>query len=117
MKHNDQTRLDLAHCHGGGRGNGSVLCDAAWDAVTNGLGLSPRELQVLRLVVDGHTEDDMAERLALSPHTIHTYMNRLHEKLQSSDRARLIARILREYVAWAHSMGPPSCCPRRRRLA
>ncbi len=60
--------------------------------------LSNRELQVLRLVAQGHTLKEIAGELALSEKTIGTYRARLAEKLRLSTNVEL-AR-----YAWQHQL-------------
>ncbi len=43
--------------------------------------LSPREIEVLKLVVEGNTSSQVALRLGLSPRSIDTYRSRLMTKL------------------------------------
>jgi len=43
--------------------------------------LSPREIEVLKLVVEGNTSSQIAARLGLSPRSIDTYRSRLMAKL------------------------------------
>jgi DNA-binding NarL/FixJ family response regulator len=52
--------------------------------------LSDREREVLRLVAQGHTNQQVAERLALSVKTVETYRARLMEKLGLRTRADLV---------------------------
>lgn len=52
--------------------------------------LSPRELEVLQLIVEGRTYADIAGRLALSPDTIKTYRSRLMQKLDINDLPGLV---------------------------
>lgn len=52
--------------------------------------LSDRELQVLRLIADGHPVGDIASRLALSVKTVSTYRTRILEKLGLSSTAALV---------------------------
>ena len=64
--------------------------------------LSPREYEVLRLVVDGLTSDAIAKRLGLSVHTVKTYVRRTIDKLGCSTRAEAAAKLgrtLREPLA------------------
>jgi two-component system response regulator NreC len=56
----------------------------AWDA------LSEREREVLRRVARGHTNAEIAERLALSVKTVETYRARGMEKLGLRTRAQLV---------------------------
>lgn len=51
--------------------------------------LSPREVQVLRLLAQGHTNQEAAERLAVSIKTIETHRKRLSDKLGLKTRAEL----------------------------
>ena len=52
--------------------------------------LSPRERQVLQLVVEGHSSAVIAAELALSPKTIDTYRSRLMLKLGIGDLPSLV---------------------------
>jgi two-component system, NarL family, nitrate/nitrite response regulator NarL len=48
--------------------------------------LSPREREVLTLLVDGATSPQIAERLALSPNTVRTHIQSIMSKLQVHSR-------------------------------
>ncbi len=52
--------------------------------------LSPREREVLALIARGHTNQQIADRLALSVKTVETYRARLVEKLGLKSRADLV---------------------------
>lgn len=52
--------------------------------------LSPRELEVLQLVVEGKTSPEIARILTLSPKTIETYRGRLMRKLGIGDVPSLV---------------------------
>lgn len=52
--------------------------------------LSPREREVLQLVVEGKTSAEIAEVLFLSPKTVDTYRSRLMQKLGISDLPALV---------------------------
>lgn len=58
--------------------------------------LSPRELEISMMLVQGHRQQDIAERLALSPKTINTHKSRLYGKLGVRDPVGL-ARLLKQY--------------------
>ncbi len=57
--------------------------------------LSQREREVLRLVVEGHSNVEVADLLALSPKTVATYRNRLMQKLGISDLPTLVKFAIR----------------------
>jgi DNA-binding NarL/FixJ family response regulator len=52
--------------------------------------LSERETEVVRLLAEGLTMKEMAQRLALSPRTLETYRARALEKLDLRTRAQLV---------------------------
>jgi len=52
--------------------------------------LTDREREVLTLVATGLSNDDIAERLVVSPHTVKTHVNRTMAKLGAHDRAQLV---------------------------
>jgi pimeloyl-ACP methyl ester carboxylesterase/DNA-binding CsgD family transcriptional regulator len=53
--------------------------------------LSPREVEVLRLVAAGLTDDDIAARLVVSPHTVHRHVANVRTKLGQPSRAAAVA--------------------------
>lgn len=57
--------------------------------------LTDRELEVLTLVVEGLSNQEIAERLILSTETIKTHMRHLMEKLSVSDRTQAAVKALR----------------------
>jgi DNA-binding NarL/FixJ family response regulator len=58
--------------------------------------LSPREREMLALIVEGLTAKEIAERLGVSIHTIDTHTRHLFKKLDVRSRAAAVARALRE---------------------
>jgi DNA-binding CsgD family transcriptional regulator/tetratricopeptide (TPR) repeat protein len=50
-------------------------------------GLTPREIEVLKLVAEGLTNAQIAERLFLSPRTVHSHLNSIYQKLGVSSRS------------------------------
>jgi DNA-binding NarL/FixJ family response regulator len=52
--------------------------------------LSPRENEILCLVVEGKTSAEIGKKLNLSPKTIESYRSRMMQKLGISDLAELI---------------------------
>jgi DNA-binding CsgD family transcriptional regulator len=77
-----------------------------------GSGLTPltgAEAQVARLVSDGITNREIADRLFLSPHTVNSHLRHIYDKLAINSRTEL-ARI----VAEQQGGGPtPGRRPRR----
>jgi DNA-binding NarL/FixJ family response regulator len=57
--------------------------------------LSEREQQVLDLLAQGLIYKEIAEKLAISYETVHTYIRRIYEKLQVRTRTEAVAKFLR----------------------
>ncbi len=57
--------------------------------------LSERELEVLRLIVDGYSNPDIAKSLYLSEHTVKTYVRGILNKLLVNDRVQAAVVALR----------------------
>ncbi len=57
--------------------------------------LSPREVEVLRLIALGHTSVEIARKLHLSPRTVETHRAHVHRKLALGTRAELVRYALR----------------------
>jgi DNA-binding NarL/FixJ family response regulator len=57
--------------------------------------LSPREREILQLVVEGNSSIDIATALSLSPNTVDTYRSRLMRKLGMSDVPSLVKFAIR----------------------
>ncbi len=52
--------------------------------------LTPREKEILRLQAEGYSNKEIAERLVVSPSTIHSHQSNLMKKLNLSSRHELI---------------------------
>lgn len=57
--------------------------------------LTPREVEVLRLIALGHTSVEIARKLHLSPRTVETHRANIHRKLELGTRAELVRYALR----------------------
>jgi DNA-binding NarL/FixJ family response regulator len=60
------------------------------------LGLTPRESQILELLVDGLNQAQIAQRLVISPNTVATHIQRILVKLGVHNRAQAVASAVRE---------------------
>ncbi|WP_373696304.1 response regulator transcription factor [Actinomycetospora flava] len=60
--------------------------------------LSHRELQVLALVAEGRSNRQIGTALGLSPLTIKAHLYRIGKKLDSGDRAHMVALAMRAGV-------------------
>jgi two-component system response regulator NreC len=73
----------------GGGGHDVRRVSRGSPAVAQPKPLSPREAEVLRLLAQGHTNQEAADQLAVSVKTIETHRKRLSDKLGLKSRAQL----------------------------
>ena len=87
--HRGRTFVDLTRSHDSTRGESAAPTTQDRLTVARRKLLSRREAEVLRLIAQGHTHQEIADQLALSIKTIETYRKRLFEKLDLKSRAQL----------------------------
>lgn len=56
--------------------------------------LAPREREVLSELLDGRTEATIAQRLSISPHTVHAHIRSVYLKLRVHNRVELVRAVL-----------------------
>jgi predicted ATPase/DNA-binding CsgD family transcriptional regulator len=66
-----------------------------WDASPNPTGLTPREKDILRLLAQGMTDQEMADTLFVSRRTAATHVRNIFEKLNVTSRAAAAAQAVR----------------------
>lgn len=59
-------------------------------------GLTPREKEILQLLVDGFTMREIADKLFVSYHTIDTHQKNIYVKLHVHSRSGAVAKALKE---------------------
>jgi DNA-binding NarL/FixJ family response regulator len=90
-----------------------ILPDDEWPRLRARLKLSERELSIARAVFDGLKELAIAQQLCMSPHTVHTHLERMYRKLRVHGRDRLILCIVDDYLRHRPaSAGSPPHTPR-----
>jgi len=65
--------------------------------------LSLREFDVVSLVVDGRSNDEIGARLGISAKTVESHLTRIYERTQVASRTELAARAIRE--GWLEMAG------------
>ncbi len=80
----------------------------AWDEVGRMLRLSGRELQIVRGMFNDKIQYAIAAELGISPHTVHTHVERVYHKLGATNRAQLLVRVMTAFVALAASAKIPA---------
>jgi DNA-binding CsgD family transcriptional regulator len=56
--------------------------------------LSPAERRVFDLILSGHAEKEVAHRLEISRHTVHSHVRKIYEVIGVRSRAELLARFV-----------------------
>jgi DNA-binding NarL/FixJ family response regulator len=92
-----------------------MFSQRAWEEIARSLKLSGRELQIIKDIFDDRIESAIAAHYGVSPHTVHTYCERLYRKLAVTDRVKLVLRITDEFLALTAAPGSilPSICANR----
>ena len=82
---------------------GHVVIDSkTWGALASGAPrpsprdmLSPREIQVMPLLAEGHTNKQIGQALGISAETVKTHVDRICKRLGATDRTEAVAKALR----------------------
>ena len=65
-----------------------------WDRVREHFSLTPRELEIARLIFEGLPYKQIATRLGCSPYTVDSHRRRLYDKVGAHRRNRVLLRIV-----------------------
>lgn len=84
-----------------------LLTHDEWSRLRARLSLSRREAEVVRCLLDGHTEGEVAALLRLSPHTVHSYVGRAYRRLGVGSRADMVCAVFRAFVRLHADQAPP----------
>jgi len=75
-------------------GVAKVLSLIEWSQVQDRFGISDREAEVVRQVVGGATNQEIARRLYISESTVKTHLVNIFKKVHARNRAELIITAL-----------------------
>jgi DNA-binding CsgD family transcriptional regulator len=79
-----------------------LFSEQEWTRIKERLGLPPRQAEILRCVLGGMSDKQVAAATGISVNTVRTHMTRLFRKFGANDRVDLIISLfayLREYRA------------------
>jgi DNA-binding CsgD family transcriptional regulator len=83
-----------------------LFSDGEWVRTQRDLGLSARQAQIVRLVLQGRSDRQIALDLNISLATVRTHMRRLFRKFNLGDRLELTLLVLASLRG--RVQGPPS---------
>ncbi len=72
---------------------GHAVMPARWRAVPDVIALTPRQVEVLKLVSCGFSNDEIAERLDVGPNTVKFHISEIFRRLGVRNRIEAIARV------------------------
>ena len=88
----------------------NITNNEVWHELSRHLRLSPREVAILKGFLEDKKEVAIAASIGISPHTVHTHVERLYRKLQVHDRCMAILRVFSLFFClaqrpcgWHHS--------------
>jgi DNA-binding NarL/FixJ family response regulator len=67
-----------------------------WRAVPDAVALTPRHVDVLELVAQGFSNDEIADKLGLRPNTVKFHISEIFRRLGVRNRIEAIAQVDRD---------------------
>ncbi len=90
--------------------NGQLFSEPEWEEIIGALSIPHRQSQVVRNILKGYSDTQIANEMEISVSTVRTHISRLFEKFEIQDRHELLLHVFRTF-----RKGCPEGCPRRRR--
>ncbi len=84
-----------------------LFSEEEWTRVKEHLGLPPRQAEVLKCVMGGMSDKQVAGATGISVNTVRTHMTRLFRKFGSNDRVELIISMF-GYLRECHPQNDPA---------
>ena len=88
-----------------------IFSEDEWRALANGLSLSPRQGEIIRLLLKGYSDKQVAMELDIAIPTVRTHLSRLFLKFSLQDRNELILHIFGHFRKGCHTNGDWNGCP------
>jgi DNA-binding CsgD family transcriptional regulator len=73
--------------------------------------LSKREVEILRLVAEGHTNQEIAERLFIGVSTVKKHINHIYDKLDVKNRTQAVALAHERHILTRYPSSHPLNSP------
>ena len=72
----------------------AVFAPSDWDTCVHALKLSPRQTAIIKLILRSKKDKEIALEMGLSKHTVRTYLKRIFDRFDVSDRTALVLHVL-----------------------
>ena len=86
-----------------------VFTHHEWGELTSRLEVSGRQAEIMRCLLEGMADKQVAANLEISTHTVRTYIDRMFAKLHVQDRNELVVLLFRQFRAGCREAGCPRC--------
>jgi DNA-binding NarL/FixJ family response regulator len=83
----------------------TILDEKEWDYLQRYFDISPRELQVAKLVCSGFTNGDIASRLRVRPGTVKTHLRSIFGKTRTRNRITMLLKYVEKAQQFQHQNG------------
>jgi len=84
-----------------------VLTENEWLELVGDLRLSPRQAEIVKLLLSGMSDKQIAKQLHIGRPTVRTHLSRLFSKYEVQDRSELIVYVLGHFCErWRANGGP-----------
>jgi DNA-binding NarL/FixJ family response regulator len=85
----------------------AVFAPSDWDACVHALKLSPRQTAIIKLILRSKKDKEIATEMGLSKHTVRTYLKRIFDRFDVSDRTALVLHVVSNHRACCRHDGCP----------
>ena len=76
----------------------STFTEKQWERLTDQLLLPPRQQQVIRLLLDGRSDRQIADEIGLAVPTVRSHLGRIYAKFSVQDRTELVIYVFRAFI-------------------
>ena len=86
-----------------------IFSESEWLQLTNELCLSPRQADIVKCILSGCSDKQIAMELHISVATVRTHLSRLFSRFNLQDRSELILYVFNHFREGCKENGCPHC--------
>lgn len=84
-----------------------IFSESEWSELVRDLSLSPRQAQIIKLLLSGHSDKQIARELHIAVATVRTHLSRLFSRFDIEDRSELILYVFSRFRDSCRTSGCP----------